>query len=173
MLCPPSMSRQIDNQRMNMAFEFPIFSGDPAEEPRETLRAFIEALRQFLDELILESKDPRGEPLFYDALRSYMRPAWEESRPLFADLIEAIRSPDGRSRLSNEAILSRGLWGAQLRFKLSVFRYLHGRHLTLGKGALRRLLEAIDTLLSSIISAVGGCEGIKEIQEYIEHSLDA
>jgi hypothetical protein len=156
-----------------MAFEFPIFSGDPSEDPRETLRSFIEALRQFLDELILEGRDPRGEPLFHDALRAYMRPAWEEGRPLFAEVVDAIRSRDGRSRLSNEAILSRGLWGAQLRFKLSVFRYLHGRYLTLGKGALRRLLEAIDTLLSSIVSAIGGAEGIKEIQQYIEHSLDA
>jgi hypothetical protein len=156
-----------------MAFEFPIFSGDPSEDPRETLRSFIEALRQFLDELTLEGRDSRGEPLFYDVLRPYMRPAWEEGRPLFAEVADAIRSNDGRSRLSNEAILSRGLWGAQLRFKFSVFRYLHGRYLTLGKGALRRLLEAIDTLLSSILSAIGGGEGIKELQEYIEHSLDA
>lgn len=155
-----------------MAFQFPIFSGNPAEDPRETLRSFIEALRQFLDELILEGRDPSGEPLFYDILLPYMRPAWDEGRPLFAEVLDAIRSADGRSRLSNEAILSRGLWGAQLRFKLSVFRYLHGRYLTMGKGALRRLLEAIDTLLTSILAAIGGGEGIKEIQKYIQHSLD-
>lgn len=154
-----------------MAVEFPSFSGDPGEDPRATLRRFIETVRQFLDELIFEGRDPTGEPLFHEVLFSSMGPAWEEAHPLFDDVIDVIRSTDRPSRLSNEAIVSHGLWGAQLRFKLSVIRYLHGRYLALGKGTLRRLLEAIDTLLSSILSAIGAGEGIKEIKEYIEHSL--
>lgn len=155
-----------------MAVEFPTFGGDPAEDPRSTLRAFVAALRQFLDELIFENRDPRDEPLFYEALLPSMRPAWEEALPLFEEVLAAIGPTDRSTRLSNEAIISHGLWGAQLRFKLSVIRYLHGRYLGLGKRALRRLLEAIDTLLSSILSAIPAGEGIKEIKEYIEHSLD-
>ena len=155
-----------------MAVEFPIFSGDPAEDPRATLRNYIETIRQFLDELITGNLDSKGAPLFHEALVPSMRIAWEEALPLFPDLMDAIRSTDRPSRLSNEAIVSHGLWGAQLRFKLSVIRYLHDRYLASGKRTLRRLLEAIDTLLGSILAALPYGEGIKEIKEYLEHSLD-
>ena len=65
-----------------------------------------------------------------------------------------------------------GSMARNLSCKLSAIRFLHNRYLTLaGKGTLRRLIEAIDTLLKSILGALGAGEGIKEIKEYIEHSL--
>ena len=75
-------------------------------------------------------------------------------------------------RINDRAIYEHGLHGAQLRLKFSVIRFLHARYLNIpGVGQLRRLIEAIDTLLKSILGAAGVGEGIKEIKEYIEHSL--
>jgi hypothetical protein len=76
------------------------------------------------------------------------------------------------SRLTKSEIDDHGLDGAQLRFKLAVVRFLHTRYRAVpGIGRLRRLIESIDTLLKSILGALGAGEGIKEIKEYIEHSL--
>jgi hypothetical protein len=74
-------------------------------------------------------------------------------------------------QLSEQAIEDHGLYGAQLGFKLRVIRFFHDGYLSAGKSALRGLLGAIDTLLGSILSALHAGEGIKEIKEYIEHSL--
>lgn len=62
--------------------------------------------------------DPNAKSLFHELLPS-MGPAWEEALPLFEDVLDAIRSPERPSRLSNEAIVNHGRWGARLRFKLS------------------------------------------------------
>jgi hypothetical protein len=122
-------------------------------------------LRDFLSELIQQNRDSQGRPLFYEELLDDMRAAWSDARPMFDRI--AARVED----LNEDEIEDHGLDGAQLRFKLSVIRFLHGMYLGTGVRYLRGLIGAIDTLLKSILSAIGAGEGIIEIKEYIEHSL--
>jgi hypothetical protein len=122
---------------------------DPATDPRPVLYQFVISVRDFLDELVREGRDPAGTPLFVERLVEFMRPAWEEGRPIFERLAVAITDA------SLDRLREHGLSGRQLHFKLEVIRYLNEQYLAIGKGILKKLLDAIDTLLKSIIKAAG------------------
>ncbi|HLI13374.1 MAG TPA: hypothetical protein VKY65_17410 [Alphaproteobacteria bacterium] len=147
-----------------MPVDFPVYEGG---DSRRALGAFVIAARDFLAELIETNRDPRGQSLFHEELLLEMRAAWAEAYPEFERVARATRE------LGEAQIRDHGLYGAQLRFKLTVVRFLYGRYLQLGGiGPLRRVIDAIDTLLKSILGALGAGEGIKEIKEYIEYSLE-
>ncbi|MBS0223702.1 MAG: hypothetical protein JSR91_23490 [Proteobacteria bacterium] len=139
---------------------------DPATDPRPVLYQFVISVRDFLDELVREGRDPTGTPLFVERLLGFMGPAWEEGRPIFEGLAVAI------SDASPERLREHGLSGRQLGFKLEVIRYLNEQYLASGKGILRRLLDAIDTLLKSIIKAAGLGDAAEELKDFIKDSID-
>ncbi len=69
-------------------------------------------------------------------------------------------------------IQEHGLSGRHLRFKLEVIRYLNGRYAATGKGILKKLLDAIDTLLKSIIKAAGLGDAAEKLKDFIKDSID-
>lgn len=139
---------------------------DPAADPRPVLYQFVLSVRDFLDELVREGRDPTGTPLFVERLVEFMRPAWEEGRPIFERLAVAI----GDASLGR--LQEHGLSGRQLHFKLEVIRYLNEQYLAIGKGILKKLLDAIDTLLKSIIKAAGLGDAAEELKDFIKDSID-
>jgi hypothetical protein len=147
-----------------MALTVPVY--DPASDPRRILAHFVISVRDFIDELVRENRDPRGRPLFVEGLLEFMRPGWEEGRPIFESLAVAISD----ARL--DRVQEHGLSGQQLRFKLEVIRYLNQRYLAIGKGILKKLLDAIDTLLKSIIKAAGLGDAAEELKDFIKDSID-
>lgn len=146
-----------------MAAEFPVYESG---SPRPVLAAYIISTRDFLADLVQQKLHPNGDELFHQELVSPLREAWSEAVPQFQIVANETL------RLTDPMLGDCGLFGAQLRFKLSVVRFLHRRYLEIpGVGPLRRLIDAIDTLLESILKAVGVGEGVKEIKDYIKHSL--
>jgi hypothetical protein len=135
---------------------FPELTND---NPRNALGDFVIQTRNFLDDLV---RNKTG--LFHPELLAGMTDAWRDAYALFEPIAARARE------LSLEAILEHGLYGAQLKFKLAVVRFLHEKFLS-DTGVLRRLIGAIDTLLGSILGALHANEAIKEIKEFIEHSL--
>jgi hypothetical protein len=146
---------------------FPTYPG--SGDPRPALAEYVRTTRNFLDELAdtnIPSAPTPSETLFFPSLLEPLRKAWKEARSQFELLALKI------SELSAERIFDHGLFGDQLAFKFEAVNFLHGRYKQMGKRVLRKLLEAIDTLLGSIIEACMIAKGAKEIKEYFEHSLD-
>lgn len=149
-----------------MPVDFPSYRRDLG--PRQLLSDFVLQLRDFLEEIVHSNQDPIGRPLFLEALLGPMREAWIEARdgPLFSDILAGIE------RIPDSVLNTHGLSGRQLAFKLTVIRFFHARYLSLGKGILRKLIDIIDTLLKSILAAIGAGEGLAEIKDFIKDSLD-
>jgi hypothetical protein len=135
---------------------FPAFTG--SGNPRPFLNDFVLWTRNFLDDLVTET-------YFYEPLRDGLKKAWSEARSIFE--LVALKT----SELSVEKIFDHGLFGFQLKFKSDVINHLLGLFKN-SAVVLRKLLEAIDTLLDSIADAIGFGEGAKEIKEFFEHALD-
>jgi hypothetical protein len=96
-----------------------------------------------------------------------MRAAWQEMPPHFQDLERAIEA------LPPEQILRHGFSGRQLDFKLGVVaswwqRFSAGG----GRRIAKRLLDAIDDVLESLIDSTGVGGAIKEIKKAINGSID-
>jgi hypothetical protein len=104
--------------------------------------------------------------LFHEGLRSNLQAAWEEVQPLFSEVTTKI------TNISDANIYDHGLGGAQLRFKLAVVRFFYERYRRVGTGVVKKLIDIIDTLLKSILEAIGGGGAIAEIKEFIKNSLE-
>ncbi len=133
---------------------------------RQRLVQFLKAVHEILDRLVKTGKDPTGKPLFVPELQELMDAAWTEVVPVFWDTEKAIQDA------SEERLGGHGLFGKQLDFKLRVVDWLSGRFQALGGAKLlKRLLQAIENLLDSIIDAAGTGGAIKEIKEAIKSSV--
>lgn len=147
-----------------MPLRVPVYNGGPNN--RQALVSFVLSVRDFLEELVADNLDPKGEPLFIGRLWELMKPAWEEGKPVFARLANNL------GETQSSILIEHGLGGQQLRFKLGVVRYFNEQYVRFGKGVLKRLLEAIDTLLKSIIKAAGLGDAAEELKDYIEKCID-
>ena len=142
------------------------FADLDADDPRASVRGFILAVQDFLDELVTSRVSPQGKPLFWPELVDDMAAAWEAEKGRFA--VAAAVAGDA----SVAALEEHGLTKAPLRFKLSVVRLLHARYLEFGAPFLRKLIKAIDDLLSSILAALGLNGAITEIKDAIVNSVN-
>jgi hypothetical protein len=141
-----------------MPVTFSEFSGQG--DPRNTLINFVEEVRKFLDDLVQQ------QSLFRQSLRSDMQAAWQEVEPLFSEIRTRI------ANLSDADIRNHGLGGRQLRFKLAVIRFFYEQYQRVGTIILKKLIDIIDTLLKSILEAIGGGGAIAEIKDFIKDSLE-
>lgn len=146
-----------------MPVQFPQYAG--VGDNRRVLAEYIHTIALFLDEIVRTGTDYQGGPLFDERLLPPMRAAWEEARPRF-DYVAARAAEIGPG-----AIAEHGLAGRQLQYKLAVVEHRNGIFRSLG-GVLgfRRVIEAIDTLLKSILDAAGVGGGLAEIKDYIGHA---
>jgi DUF1009 family protein len=138
-------------------------------DAKEKLQRFISETVGLLRSLVNEGYDSKGRRLFMLNVIEKMRPAWEEFEGDF-DVQKA------NSLIQNVAaarLQSFGLYGKQLDLKLAVIaawtqRFSQSRL----KKILLKLLDAIDTLLDSLIAATGIDEALKEIKDILRDSID-
>lgn len=138
-------------------------TGQNSDQDRliEFVRWTSQALK---DIVVLES--PTGRDLFYSELRDPMLAAWSDVSGRFDGLVLAVE------QLPDEVIQRHGLEGAQLEFKLGTVRTSSRLYSRYGTGRLlRRLLEAIDTLLDSILDATGFGSAISEFKDAVRDSI--
>jgi hypothetical protein len=140
-----------------------------ANEARQEILDFIQQLLDILDKIIHEPYGENGERLVLEEMRKELQEAWMEfSEDFNLDQVKAriYEAPQ-------ELLQTHGLYGGQLRAKLSLFRRRLERFF-LGRGTktLLRLIDAADTVLDSIIAATGLDEAIKEIKDLLRNSID-
>jgi hypothetical protein len=137
--------------------DFPEFH---AQVDREKLREFLVWLREFLGELVETGRAFDEEDLFYVRLRAPMQEAWREAQPEYDRVLASL--PD----TSDTELIRHGLGGFQLTFKLETIRELfRSVKRAASRRGVRRLLEAIDTLLDSILSATNAGSALSELKD--------
>ena len=117
-------------------------------------------VRKTLGHLVAEA-DSEYRRIFVPDLIAPMQNAWRDVEPEFEVLADSV------AHLAPWRIARHGLWGVQLDFKLATVRYWAQRFIEresiapdrAAKGVLRWLLNAINTLLTSLASAVGAGTG--------------
>ena len=139
------------------------------DEAKKYLGDFLGETLDFLKMLVHKGADAEDRPFFVEKLLPEIREAWEEFREEF--------NVENAQKLVNETpgsvLQSYGLYGSQLRLKLSAISSWRERFLgKRTKKLLLRLLDAIDTLLDSLIQAAGIDKAIKEIKDILRNSID-
>ena len=144
--------------------EFPT-SAEFDHDDKALMQQFVGALWDLLIQLVERGTDDRDRLVFEEGLRILMLPALLDTKPEFDRLGGAI------AEISPESIERHGLYGDPLRFKLAVVRHWYDAFRGVGGvGLLRRLLDALEGLLDSIIDAAGTGGAVKEIKEAIRNS---
>lgn len=144
----------------------PEFGPFPWTDNRRMVIQFLVVVQEFLSKLVESGVDPDGVPIFADELRDSMREAWIEIRPRFEEAEARVLE------VPEERLVGYGLAGAQLEFKLNVITWVWQRYLQSGgKDMLRKLLNAIDTLLKSILGVIAVGDAIVEFKESLESSI--
>jgi len=138
-------------------------------EAKERLTDFLKDTTALVRHLVYEGIDDDHRPFFFEDLSDQIRTAWEEFEEDFNinDAIDQINDTDA------EKFQASGLYGSQLDLKLSVIdkwkkRFSKKRI----KKILLKLLDAIDTVLDSLIAATGMNEALKEIKDILRNSID-
>lgn len=102
-----------------------------------------------------------------------------EQIAFFPEALSEVQRDQHFNRLQNlvaeasvGAISQHGLYGAQLRWKLSNINFHFVRFIEQRSASLLdRLLSSIDTLLDSLLDAVPGGSAVKELKEAVQDSL--
>ena len=111
-------------------------------------------------------QDEEYRRLFVPELIGPMKAAWIHARPRF----EEVQALLAQTQL--DQIELHGLSGPELDFKLKTVRYWAGRFIEGGSAVvLRRLLDSIDTLLVSLLDAIGGGGAVQEIKDAIRDAI--
>ncbi len=134
-----------------------------AQNDGELRREFIEWLRTALREIVAG----RHQDLVVPDLRASIQSLWEAGESRFEGLASAVTD------ISPRNVERYGVGGQELRSKLEIVAYWWARFL--GRGTveiLRRALEAVDTLLESILGALGAGDAIAELKDGIRNALD-
>ncbi len=137
-------------------------------DDRAALQDFLTRTHTLLQEIATKG-GPAGGPIFVPVdLRQLLSDGWTAAGPDLLSLSSSIQT-------APEATLStHGLLGPSLRFKLGVIdrvwrRFAADRIIKW----LRKLLHAIDTLLDSIIDALGPAgSAAKELKQALEDLLE-
>lgn len=135
------------------------------DNPRNVLEEFIEDVVRFL-RMVAFNDEPNWKPIFRESLIGPMQAA-----------TEGLNYHSDRARkqirvLGEDQIRDHGLSGNELRFKLAVINDAYG-----ASGGIwtfpgwRRLIEAIDVLLESILAATGAGTAVSEVKDYIGLSV--
>jgi hypothetical protein len=144
-----------------------------SSDERERLATFVLETVQLLKELATDRLD-----LFPQDLQPSVKAAWTEFE---RDFDSAQADLTVRAMQSDRATWA-GLYGSQLQLKLAVVQYWRDKWeasktaFGLGKGfgkkILKKLIDAIDTVLGSIIAATGLDEALRELKDIFNNSID-
>lgn len=127
------------------------------DEDRDKLIAFLTWTHGFV--LAHAAAPPAGVP---EALRPQLEAAREELAGAYdlEDECEKIRTAP------SERLRAAGLTGAQLELKLAIVEFFRNE-LQLGESVFGKLVDAIDTLLDSLIGAAGLASALKELKDAV------
>ncbi|MBD7923166.1 hypothetical protein [Xanthomonas bonasiae] len=143
----------------------------PISNDRELLLEFATDVYVWLDACYLVNSQTSERNEMWPILHPYvaLRPAGEEAwlelkehQPLNEVISLISKAPDAK-------LQAHGLTGTQLRYKLSVLQDLAKRMRRVKfPGRFRpKLVDAIDTILDSLLSAVGAGTALKEIKDML------
>jgi hypothetical protein len=134
-------------------------------DDRSRLLSFVKDVRWLLDRLVTGDA-PQAQQLFPEDIRPLMQEAWTDVQPEFEVVRQELQVAP------QEELRKHGLFGPQLKFKLSVITRKFRRFWQQGgREILKWLIEAIDNVLNSILSVIQGGGAIKEIKDGIKHAL--
>ncbi len=140
----------------------------PTLQDRNRVIEFIRETYALIGELIAEEGNHRGHRVLPEVLLPSFRAAWQKFNEQFpVDRAEATirQTPDDR-------FFRAGLYGAQLSLKLSMIARCRSRYFSLGGARLlKKLLDAIDRLLDSLIAATGIDEALKELKDILRDNV--
>lgn len=142
---------------------------EPTIQDRERLIEFLGDTLSLIDELLAEGKDHQGNRVLSAEFLPAFRAAWREFNEQFPfERVQTIiqRTPD-------ERLVWAGLYGAQLELKLTTVAHLRSQFFSSGGGGwLKKLLDAIDRLLDSLIAASGIDEALKELKDILSDNVE-
>lgn len=132
------------------------------EQEREYLTRFLDEVEHLMAEIV-----EQRERFFRAELRELIQRAWDEVRPRFGKLRDALSSGVFDDRLDEV-----GLRGAQLELKMRGFGLALEEFRRSGRlGLLKKLLDWINTILKSLVAAIPGGEPIVELKEILEKEI--
>lgn len=141
--------------------------GSSFNDDKEKIIKFLIEIKQFLSSVLETEKDAKGNFLFFKELHPILKKTWEVVEPYFVLVVNESRN------VTKEQLVHHGLIGIQLDLKIEIFDFMKHKYKILGsKSVLRRLFDAIDTLLESILAAIGVGGAISEFKDSVKNSID-
>jgi hypothetical protein len=142
---------------------------DLEQKAKQSLKYFINETLSLIKNLVYDGIDVDKRPFFIKDLSDQIRPAWKE----FEEDFKIDHALDQIQKTKAESLQVSGLYGKQLNLKLSVFENWKKRFSEKPiKKILLRLLDAIDSILDSVIAATGMDQALKEIKDILRNSID-
>lgn len=132
------------------------------EQDRERLTGFLRWVHGFV---LRSTQEPPGQ--VPEELRDPLASAgleFKETYDLEGECRKIRIAPSGQLRAA-------GLVGAQLDLKLGIVDHWKGRFLG-GEGVFGKLIDAIDTLLDSLIGAAGLASALKELKDALRSIVE-
>ena len=153
-----------------------MITSDQSDNAKSAIYEFVEETFHFLGQLYAEpygvgdeEDDETVRLLILKDMVDPLKNAWNEFSSDFD-------SDESRKRIfatENDVLQNHGLYGHQLSAKLQLVALRRERFFSKRKKKfLLWLLDAIDTLLKSIISATGIDAALEEIKEVLRNSID-
>ncbi len=138
-------------------------------QAKEQLQSFISETFSLFKQLVYDGFDLDQEPFFLENHLEQIKAAWKE----FHEDFDTKNAKQKIMEASGRMLQIHGLYGKQLELKLSVINTWRERfNGNRAKKILIKLLDAIDTLLDSLIKATGIDEALKEIKDILRNSID-
>jgi hypothetical protein len=138
---------------------------------KERVEKTVHQIRSLLKQII---ESDECDFIFFQDLLNPMKKAWVPVSERFLELERKV------SESSDSALQEHGLTGLELKYKLSVINYasnyffdfLSKKNAPLAVIWLKKLLEALDKFLSSLLDAIGCSGAIGEYKSFMESSID-
>lgn len=142
-------------------------SSNSFDNDKERLKQILSDFRYLISSVLEEGKDNKGEFLFVKELFPFIKNAWKYVEGNFDDVFDRLK------KVEEDKLTQHGLTGAQLEFKEKIIRWIKDKFKKVGgKSLFRRLLDTIEPILDSIMSAIGAGGAIREFKESMKNSID-
>ena len=154
-----------DSLGNRMLFYYQIGESEKRASDDKLLLKFVEDTEGFLGRLT------RHKKAFIPTLWRSLDNAWSDTSDHFIKLRREIIE---NYRRNKEKLQNHGLIGSELYLKLNTVEHYFGELITSGgKKVLKKLFNAINNLLNSIIQAIGASGAVTEIKDAINLALDS
>lgn len=136
-------------------------------EAKQKLKSFLEDIENILDELV-----NKRESFFKKEYCDRIYKAWNE----IADDFHFEKLKAHCVLISSDKLQDHGLYGEQLKFKISVFND-YKNEFSRGNPWYNfrvrdKLFKIMNDILSSIVNAIGFGGAIKEFKDFLENTMD-